>query len=444
MTDDPTARVPPSDVEAERAVLGAMLLEGEACSVALDIVVPLDFYRAPHRTICETIAGIYDKGQQPDELVLREALESAQKLDEVGGADYLHELANSVPSAANVERYAEIVKERAVARNLINGLTASLREAEGGGLIGDALNHAQARIMEIVREKETSGPVTLTDILEDECKAMEARSTKWRGGDRSIPGVPTGLYRLDDLTGGLRPGQLIFIGARPSVGKTSLIMSMMANLCTMKEAPATLVFSTEMSRAQVGLRILAAHAGVSYRALDLGWATEEILVKARASYVQIDRTPLYIDDTAGLTLAHIRSASRVYVTDHSVRMIVVDFIQDMDLPEGESREREIAKLALGLKWLARELNVAVVALSQLRRPGQGRENVVPRKEALRESGMLEAHADVVIILHRDQDGDGLYVNDAKLILAKQRNGPTAKIDLLFDPKAMRFTETVQA
>jgi len=439
VTETTPARVPPQDIEAERAVLGAMLLEGEACQVALDIIQPKDFHRATHRIICKVISEIYDKGQQPDELVLRVALEESRQIEEVGGADYLHELATSVPSAANVERYAEIVREKANSRTQINAATAWLRELESG-LPGDALNHAEARIAEIAREKETSGPGTLTDVLEDAHREMVARSTKWRSGDHSIPGVPTGLYRLDELTGGLRPGQFVLIGARTSAGKTSLVMSMMANICNMEEPTPTLLFSTEMSKRDIGLRIIAAHGGASYRALDFGWATDDDMKKAEASYVQIDRTPLYIDDTSSLTLAHIRSASRTYVTDHAVKMIVVDFIQDMDLPEGENREREISKLALGLKLLARELNVPLVALSQLRRPGPGRENVVPRKEALRESGMLEAHADIVLIVHRDQDKDGLYVNEATLILAKQRNGPTAKIDLIFVPKAMRFDE----
>lgn len=442
MTETTPARVPPQDIEAERAVLGSMLLEGDACQCALQIVVPLDFYRAAHQTICKAISDIYDKGQQPDELVLRVALEEGGKLEEIGGADYLHELATSVPSAANVERYAEIVRGKAHCRKQINAATVWLREAESG-LPGDALNHAQARIATITREEQMSGPVTLTDVLEDGMKEVQARSTKWRDGDHSIPGVPTGLYELDDLTGGFRPGQFVLIGARTSVGKTSLVMTMLAHLCNMKEPTPTLLFATEMSKRDIGIRILAAHSKVSYRALDRGYAKEDSMEKARVSYVQIDRTPIYIDDTSGLTLAHIRSASRTYVTDHAVKMIVVDFIQDMNLPEGESREREVAKLALGLKLLARELNVPLVAVSQMRRAGEGRENLVPRKSALRESGMLEAHADLVLVLHRDQDKDGLHVNEAKLVLAKQRNGPTGTIRLVFEPAVMRFDEEVR-
>jgi replicative DNA helicase len=437
-TRDPAARVPPQDIEAERATLGAMLLEGEAASIAVEKLVPQDFYRAAHRTIYQNICEIYDEGQQPDELVLRERLEAKGVLEEVGGVDYLHELATAVPSAANVERYAEIVRERAVARKLINACTASLREAEGGGNIGDILDGAEQRMYEVAGDRVTEDITAIEEILVEEVAALEIRHKN----PRDLTGLDTGLPGLNERTSGLQKSDFIILAARPSVGKTALCLRFIdAMSCGSKKREPVLLFTLEMSKQQVGLRMLSARSGVDFHELRTGFfgndKWDDILEKGMGA---LNEAPVFIDDTAAIGAMQLRAKARRMKSKHDVKLVIIDYLQLMAGPRAQSREREVAMISGALKALARELEIPVLALSQLRRPSQDRQDPRPQLTDLRESGALEQDADLVLLLDRDRREDGTYANTGVLTIAKQRNGPTGSVYLNFDGKTMRFEE----
>ncbi len=436
-----SARVPPQDIEAERATLGAMLLEGEAAGLAIEKLMPVDFYRAAHSKIFGSICEICDEGQDPDELVVREALEAKGILEEVGGSDYIHELATSVPSAANLERYAGIVKERAVARKLINACTASLREAETGGDISDILDRAEQRMYEVAGDRTTDEVSEIRAILVEEFAALEYR----KDHPGFLTGLPTGFESLDKMTGGLQKSDLIILAARPSVGKSALALTFLDSIsCGLDDRQPTLMFTLEMSKKLVALRMLSARSGVGFYGLRTGFfsnaAWQDIIDRGMGV---LNDAPLFIDSTPAIGAAQLRAKARRMKSKHDIKLVIVDYLQLMTSPSvaGRNREREVAMISGSLKALARELDIPVLAVSQLRRPSEERRDKQPELMDLRESGALEQDADVVMLLHRDRREDGTYGASAILNVAKQRNGPTGPVYLRFQGEIMRFVSS---
>lgn len=428
-------RVPPQNIEVERAALGSMLLDGEAAGIAAENLSPEDFYRREHQILFKAICEVYDSGRRPDELLVREHLSKQKLLDGAGGEEYLHSLVMSVPSAANIENYVRIVKEKAVARTLMAACVAILRDVEEGSDIHEVLDRAEQRVFECASFRGANDVIEIRDILQEELAALEARLKN--------PGTMTGLathFRdLDEMTGGLQKGDFIILAARPSIGKTALALSMLDRICCDDRVP-SMLFSLEMSRSQIALRLVCSRSGIDYRRIRTGLGIEPVFARAvNEGFAPLSEAPLFIDDTPNIGVMELRAKARRMKARNDIQLVVVDYLQLMRAPRGaDSREREVAMISSALKALARELNVPVVALSQIRRAAEEREGGRPQLADLRESGALEQDADVVMILHRDRTGDGLLSNEATLMVAKQRNGPTGSVKLTFLPQSMRF------
>lgn len=435
-----TARPPPMDLDAERAVLGSMLLEGEAAGLAIERLVPEDFYRAAHRDIFKALCSICDRGEAPDQLILRDYLEERHCLEDIGGADYLHELAVAVPSAANIERYAKIVWERSLARKLINASTATLREARDGGIIEDLLRRAQARMSEVTTEASNSEPVTLKEIMGEAYAALADR----RQHPAEITGLPTGLWKLDDITSGLQPSDSIILAARTSIGKTSLALSIMQNMLSEDPPRRILLFTLEMSKKVVAERLLSMRSQVPFKKLKTGMVSDDDWQRVDDVITELTGLPLFIDATPGISLAQIRMKARRMRDLKGIEFIVIDYVQLITAPSAKTREREVALISGGLKELAADMGIPILFLAQLRRPADDRRDARPKLSDLRESGALEQDADVVMLLHRETHVDGTGSPKATLYIAKQRNGETGSIALDFRGPFMQYVSGEKA
>jgi replicative DNA helicase len=427
-------RIPPQDVEAEVATLGSMLFDPEAAGIAAEQLEASDFYRTSHQILFTAICEIYDAGQRPDTVLLRELLVKQGKLDLVGGTDYVASLMTSTPSAANLERYAQIVKEKAIVRSLLEACTSTLREAESGGDVREILDKAEQRIFNVASKRGTGDVVHIKDILKQEFEALLKR----RETPGLMTGIPTSFTELDELTGGFQKSDFIILAARPSVGKTALALNLVRHMACV-EGKAALVYSLEMSKQQVGLRLLCAHCSLDYRKLRGGFVGDDALNDIiNHGMGPLREAPIFIDDTPGIGIMELRAKARRLKAHHDIAIVVVDYIQLMRGPREDNREREVAIISGGLKALARELDLPVLALSQIRRAAEERAGGRPQLADLRESGSLEQDADMVMILHRDRNEDGSWSSDTTLTIAKQRNGPTGAIGLFYKQDNMRF------
>jgi len=429
-----TERIPPQDIEAEVAALGSMLLDAEAAGIAAEQLKETDFYRSAHQILFKAICELYDAGQQPDVVVLRESLQKQGLLKDVGGTEYISSLVSAVPSAANLERYAAIVKEKALTRSLIEACTSTLREAEGGEDVREVLDRAEQRIFNVASLRGASDVVHLRDVLQMEFEALLKR----RETPGLMTGIPTGFTELNELTGGFQKSDFVILAARPSVGKTALSLNLVRHMACVENAGA-LVYSLEMSKQQVGLRLLCSHCSLDFRKLRGGFVSDEALNDIiNHGMGPLREAPIFIDDTPGIGIMELRAKTRRLKAHHDIGIVVVDYLQLMRGPREDSREREVAVISGGLKALARELDIPVLALSQIRRAAEDRAGGRPQLADLRESGSLEQDADMVMILHRDRNEDGSWNTEATLTIAKQRNGPTGSIALYYKQDNMRF------
>ncbi|MHC4249332.1 MAG: replicative DNA helicase [Planctomycetota bacterium] len=432
----PAERIPPQDIEAEAATLGSMLLEGEAAGLVLERLAPEDFYRSAHREIFLAVRDIYVADRQADVVLLRDHLSGKGKLEEVGGTEYIHSLATAVPSAANVEGYAKIVKDKAIARSLISAATSILRDAEGATDVSDLLDDAEQRIYSVASRRGATDVVDLMTLLDEEFPNLERRANT----PGLVTGVPTNIPRLDHITGGLQKSDLVILAARPSVGKTSLALNWVMNAACREKMP-VLLFSLEMSKQQVALRLLCSYCRVSFTKLRSGEGLKEELTKIIDKGMgKLRESPILIDDTPSISAMELRAKARRMKSQKDIQMVVVDYLQLMRGPRSDSREREVAQISMALKALGRELRVPVLALSQLRRASEDRREGKPQLSDLRESGALEQDADVVMLLHRPRDENGALTNETILNVAKQRNGPTDILQLTYTPQFMLFDE----
>jgi replicative DNA helicase len=421
-------RVPPQNVEAEQSVLGAMLLDRDAIARAIDIVSATDFYRDVHRVIFEAILRLFDRTEPVDLITVTEELRRASHLEAVGGVTYLATLANGVPTAANVEHYARIVSEKSLLRRLISAATAIAGRAFESREDTDViLDQAEQAIFSISQHFKSAGFQSLKDIL---VRAFEHVEQLYENKGSAI-GVPTGFPELDELTSGLQPSELIVLAARPSMGKTTLALNVACHAAVGQRIPVAL-FSLEMAGEQVALRMLCGEARVPSHRLRTGFLRDEDWPRLSGALGRLSEAPIYVDDTPSIGVMELRARARRLHAEHRVGLVVIDYLQLMHAHgRVENRQQEISEITRALKALARELNVPVLALSQLSRAVEQREKRRPQLSDLRESGAIEQDADVVAFIYFDPDAPADKRDLAEIIVAKQRNGPTGSISLTF-------------
>jgi replicative DNA helicase len=431
------ARVAPHNLEAEQSTLGGMLLSEEAVAEVIEITSGADFYASKHELIFDAVVTLFGRGEPTDVIAVTDQLNKNGNLLKAGGADYLHSLTSYVPTAANAGYYAKIVADKAVLRRLIDAGTKIAQSGyESQGEVEDLVNQAQSEIYRVASQNSKDDYVGLSDSLEDAIREIE--SAQNRGGD--MTGIATGFTDLDSYTHGLHPGQLIIVAARPAVGKSTFALDI-ARHAAVKQKKATIFFSLEMGRAEIAMRMLSAESSIYLQSMRKGTVTEADWAKLASVRGKINDAPLFIDDSPNMSLVEIRAKCRRLAQQVDLKMVVIDYIQLMSSGKKvESRQQEVSEFSRALKLLAKELQIPVVALSQLNRQAEQAKDKRPEISHLRESGSLEQDADVVVLLHRE----GIYERDhprageADIILAKQRNGPTGTVVVAFHGQYSRF------
>lgn len=428
-------RVPPQNLEAEESVLGSMLIDKDAAIYCADVLDPQDFYKETHRVIFARMLEMLDSGEPTDLVTVSDKLRATGELDRVGGASFLGMLANFVPTAANVEHYARIVKEKATLRRLISAATeiaASAYEAQTD--VEEILDKAEQAIFEVAQKRPRETCMPLKEVLIQTMEHLEYLSSKPGG----TIGLPTGMKDLDRVTSGFQQSDLIILAARPSVGKTSLALNVAKNVALREEVPVAF-FSLEMSREQVAQRLLCCEANIDSQRLRGGFLDNEEWRRLSIALGRLAEAKIYIDDTPSLSTMELRSRCRRLKSQVGLGLVVVDYLQLMrPSRRGENRQQEISEISRSLKSLAREVNVPVLAMSQLSRAVEQRQDRRPLLSDLRESGAIEQDADVVLFLYSDPELESQ--NTIELIIAKQRNGPTSSIRLFYSRETCRFED----
>lgn len=439
---DLTTRLPPFDLGAEMALLASMIIDPQCIGPVCMTVPTADvFYRDEHQVLFRVILDLYEKNTPIDSLLVVSTLNSQHLLEAAGGYDYLKDILSTVPSAANAEHYASIVREKAMLRRLISASTSTLKEVyESGESAVAILDRAEKRIFDIAQQKVSNSAVALTDVLHETFEILD------RNTGEHLTGVPTGYIELDNLTSGLQRGEMIILAARPSVGKTSFAMNIVEHVGVDLKKPCA-VFSIEMSKQQLAQRMLCSRSNVDGHKLRRGMLSKQDRDALSYAVGELSQGQIFIDDTPGLTLMDLRTKARRLKLQFGIELIVIDYLQLMEAPGAENRQQEIGSISRGVKALARELNVPVVCLSQLNRASES-EQRLPRTSDLRESGSIEQDADVVMLLHREavmhrgdqewMDANPDKVNEAIVIIAKQRNGPCDNVKLTFLAGQTRF------
>jgi replicative DNA helicase len=436
-------RQPPQDVQAEQSVLGGMLLSKDAIADVVEVLRSTDFYRPAHQIVYDTILNLYGRGEPADPVTVSAELTRSGQLMRVGGASYLHTLISSVPTAANAGYYAEIVAERAVLRRLVEAGTRIVQLGYGaaagqGGDVDEVVDRAQAEIYEVTERRMSEDYVRLEQLLQGTMDEIDAISSR---GGASI-GVPTGFAELDQITNGLHAGQMVVIAARPAIGKSTLGLDL-ARSCSIKHGLTSVIFSLEMSRSEITMRLLSAEAKVALHHMRSGHMSDDDWARLARRMGEVADAPLYIDDSPNLTMMEIRAKARRLRQRNDLRLIVVDYLQLMTSGKRvESRQQEVSEFSRSLKLLAKELDVPVVAISQLNRGPEQRQDKRPMLADLRESGAIEQDSDMVLLLHREDayERESPRAGEADLILAKHRNGPTGTVTVAFQGHYSRFVD----
>ncbi len=434
----PLEKVPPQNLDAEQSVLGAMLIDKEAVVKAVQVLAPDDFYRDANGHIFEAAVNLFNRNEAVDLITLSEELKQSGLLDQVGGVSYVAGLANSVPTAANVEYYARIVLEKSLLRKLISVSTRIAQMGYEGEEETEALlDKAEQMIFELAQRKNQAGFAQLKNILMETFERIEFLHQN-KG---AITGVPSGFSDLDKLTSGFQPSDLVIVAARPSMGKTALCLNIAQYVATRKELPVA-VFSLEMSKEQLVTRMLCAEAMVDQQKIRTGQLADKDWQQLTRAAGPLSRAPLFIDDTPGITPMEMRSKCRRLKAEHGLSLIVIDYLQLMQgRKRTENRQQEISEISRSLKMLAREVQAPVIALSQLSRAVEQRQDKRPMMSDLRESGSLEQDADIVMFIYRDEyyhPEESEKKGQAEIIIAKQRNGPVGSVDLGFLKEYTKF------
>lgn len=445
MADDSLAslKIPPHSVEAEQSVLGGLLLENEALDKIADLITPSDFYRHDHRVIYEHISRLIEHSKPADIVTVAESLENTAQLSGVGGIAYLGALAQNTPSAANIRRYAEIVRERSVMRLLVevgSGIAESAFSPQGKSA-AELLDSAEAKIFEIAEggQRSTQGFIDIKTLLPQVADRIDQLFQRDNSSD--VTGIPTGFTDLDSMTSGFQPGDLIIVAGRPSMGKTAFSLNIAENVALDTGLPVA-VFSMEMGATQLAMRMIGSVGRLDQHRMRTGRLEDEDWVRLTTALGKLNDAPMFIDESAGLNALEVRArARRLHRQCGKLGLIVIDYLQLMAATrQGENRATEVSEISRALKALAKELDVPVVALSQLNRGLEQRPNKRPVMSDLRESGAIEQDADVILFIYRDQvyNPDSPDKGTAEIIIGKQRNGPIGTVRLTFLGEHTRF------
>ncbi|MCK9825203.1 replicative DNA helicase [Nocardioides cavernae] len=435
-------RTPPQDNAAEQSVLGSMLLSKDAIADVVDVIKGVDYYRPAHEVIHDAIIDLYGRGEPADPITVAAELQKRGELQRIGGAPYLHTLSANVPIAANAGYYAEIVRDKAILRRLVEAGTriASLGYA-GEGDIDDVVDNAQAEVYKVTDRRASVDYAPLGDIMSGVLDEIEAIGNREAG----LYGVPTGFADLDDLTNGLHSGQMIIVAARPAMGKSTLALDF-CRAASIHNNLTSVFFSLEMTRSEIMMRLLSAEAKVPLNHIRNGTMRDDDWEKLARKMGQVSGAPMFIDDSPNMTMMEIRAKARRLKQRHDLKLIVIDYMQLMSSGKKvESRQLEVSEFSRNIKLLAKELECPIIALSQLNRGPEQRGDKRPMMSDLRESGSLEQDADMVILLHRDDvyEKESTRPGEADLIVAKHRNGPTRDLTVAFQGHYSRFVDMAQ-
>lgn len=436
----PGGRVPPHNLEAEESVLGSMMLSKAAVGDTLEILRPEDFYRETHQRICEAIRDLFAQGEPVDAITVGEELRRRGDLEPVGGLPYIHTLVSAVPTAANATYYAKIVSEHATLRRLIEAGTQIVGDAyEVPEDVEEAVNRAEELIFGVAARRIHQDFQPISDLLRlamEQLEQLEARQA-------DVTGVPTGFHDLDGLLSGLHPGNLVIVAARPAMGKSSFVLNVAHNVARTARLPVVL-FSLEMSWMEIVQRLISGDARVDSKSLRTGKLSQADWLRVSRSVGNLDQDPIFIDDTSSISMGEIRAKSRRLKSKHGLGLVIIDYLQLMTSPRRtENRVQEVTEISRSMKVLAKELDVPVLAVSQLSRnpeqAGRGSDRR-PRLADLRDSGSIEQDADVVMFVYRDEmyNKETEKRGEAEIIVAKHRNGPTDTVNLAFLERYTKF------
>ncbi|HEV7193082.1 MAG TPA: replicative DNA helicase [Jatrophihabitantaceae bacterium] len=439
-------RTPPQAIEAEQSVLGAMMLSKDAIADVVELVRPGDFYRPAHQLIYDAVLDLYGRGEPADAVTVSAELTRSGQLVRAGGAPYLHTLISLVPTAANAGYYAQIVAERATLRRLVTAGTRIVQmgydTASGGanivGSVDDVVDRAQVEIYDVTERRTSEDFVHIETLLQSTLDEIETISASGGVGT----GIPTGFHQLDEITNGLHPGQMITVAGRPGSGKSTLALDF-ARSAAVKNGKPTVIFSLEMGKLEIMMRLFSAEAGVALQNMRSGHMSDQDWARLARRASELSEAPLFIDDSPNLTMMEIRAKARRLRQRHDVQLIVIDYLQLMTSGKRvESRQQEVSEFSRAMKLLAKELDVPVVALSQLNRGPEQRTDKKPMLADLRESGSIEQDSDMVLLVHRPDlyEPETERAGEADLIIAKHRNGPTATVAVAFQGRYSRFAD----
>lgn len=432
-------RTPPQDNAAEQSVLGSMLLSKDAIADVVESVRGTDFYRPAHEAVYDAIIDLYGRGEPADPVTVAAELQRRGELQKVGGAPYLHTLSANVPIAANAGYYAEIVREKSVLRRLVEAGTRIVQMGYAGeGEVDDIVDVAQAEVFKLAEKRSGEDYAPLADIMEGVLDEIEAIGNR----DGGVYGVPTGFADFDELTNGFHGGQMIVVAARPAMGKSTLALDFIRS-ASIHNNQTSVFFSLEMTRAEITMRLLSAEARVPLNHIRNGQMTDDDWAKLARRMGEVSSAPIFIDDSPNMTMMEIRAKARRLKQRHDLRLVVIDYLQLMSSGKKvESRQLEVSEFSRQIKLLAKELDVPVIALSQLNRGSEQRADKRPMVSDLRESGSIEQDADMVLLLHRDDvyEKESTRPGEADLIIAKHRNGPTRDIVVAFQGHYSRFVD----
>jgi replicative DNA helicase len=432
-------RTPPQDNDAEQSVLGSMLLSKDAIADVVEVVRGTDFYRPAHESIYDVVVDLYGRGEPADPVTVSAELQKRGELGRVGGAPYLHTLSASVPIAANAGYYAEIVREKAILRRLVDAGTRIVQWGYAGeGEVDDVVDRAQAEVYAVTDKRTAEDYAPLSEIMEATLDEIEAISSR----DGQMVGVPTGFADLDELTNGLHGGQMVIVAARPAMGKSTLALDLCRS-ASIHHNMASVIFSLEMTRNEITMRLLSAEGKIPLNHMRNGNMSDDDWGKLARKMGEVSSAPLFIDDSPNMTMMEIRAKARRLKQRHDLRLIVIDYLQLMSSGKKvESRQLEVSEFSRQIKLLAKEIDVPIIALSQLNRGPEQRADKRPMMSDLRESGSIEQDADVVILLHREDayEKESTRPGEADLIVAKHRNGPTRDVVVAFQGHYSRFVD----
>ena len=435
-------RVPPQNVDAEMSVLGGMMLSKDAIADVIEILRSADFYRPAHASVYEVVIELFGRGEPADAVTVGAELKKKGELERIGGLPYLHTLVATVPTAANAAYYARIVREQAQLRSLVEAGTriVQLGYTTDGADVEGLINLAQSEVFAISEQRQTTDYTTLEEIVPDLYEELERNANR----DGGLDGVPTGFSELDSKLNGLRAGQMIIIAARPGGGKSTLAMDICRSAAVHNNM-ASAYFSLEMNRTELSMRLLAAESRVFLDRMIKGELETRDWQAIARTLDKISQAPLIVDDSPNMTMGEIRAKSRRMKQQHGIQLIVIDYLQLLTFggKAVESRQQEVSEFSRSIKLLAKELEIPIVAVAQLNRDSERRNDRRPQVADLRESGSLEQDADVVLLIHRDdmfnKDSDRRGL--AEIIIGKQRSGPTGTLELEFQGQYARFAES---